>query len=107
MKKIFKEILLIVISVLLIFTILGSFGCSGSRIDGLYVAGDDSDLFLKLEKDGTWTTLLWFGGTWQVDGNELTLRVTDDGILLMAETMKIEGNKLIDSTSRVFIKKED
>ena len=50
---------------------------------------------------------LWFSGTWYLDGNELTLRCIDDGILLFAETMKVEKNKLIDSTGRAFIKKED
>ena len=99
--KIFRRgILLIVITVLLIIIVLGVANCSENTIAGLYVDEDNPRVFLHLQDDGKFTSVMGFSGSWQVDGNEVML-ISPLGL----ETLRIEGDKLIDSKGKILVKK--
>jgi len=66
------------------------------RLAGLYVSENDSSQFLKLENDGTWTTVWNIGGTWELKGDELLL-ITPVGL----ERYKIEGTRLVRQANTV------
>ena len=85
--------------VLVLFVVMIGFASCGSSYAGLYVNQREPIAFLQLNSDGTFVTLLGFGGSWQVDGNEITF-ITPLGL----ETGRIEGNKIIMSGD-VWVKK--
>jgi len=100
--KVVSKYLAIGVALVLLFSVVGFAGCSTSTssVAGLYVNQDDPHLFLQLNSDGTFVMPLGFHGSWQVDGNELTF-ITPLGL----DTARIEGNKIIDSSGTVWVKK--
>jgi hypothetical protein len=98
--KILRCLVIGIAAVSLLVTVVGVVGCEKQTVAGLYIKQDDPRVFIQLNKDGTFITLLGINGSWRVDGNELML-IT----ILGAETWKIEGNKIIDPGGDVWVKK--
>ena len=86
----------------LLFSLVGFTGCgtSTSSVAGLYVNQDDPHVFLQLNSDGTFAAPFGMHGSWQVDGDELTL-ITPLGL----DTARIEGNKIIEPYGTIWVKK--
>ena len=91
------------IAILIIFLVASGIftGCSAtSSVAGLYESQGNPGYYINLNSDGTWVRPMGFHGEWQVDGNELTL-ISVFGL----EKWRIEGNKLIDPTGSVYVKR--
>lgn len=102
-----KKLIATLIMVCLIITFAGCSTIQNYSIAGTYYGQKNSTTYLKLNSDGTFTTLLGMGGTYEVHGNQLVI-LTGFG----AYTYIISGNTLtpqnttnILSGSESFVKK--
>ena len=98
----------------LILTLIGLFltlsGCSvfqSNSIAGTYYGEHSPEVYIKINSNGTFSTLMNITGTYEVSGNELTFFSS-----LGAYTYQIDGNRLspVDGSnilfgSQVYVKK--
>lgn len=103
---------LVVLMIFLFFSLISLPACQSSqiggngRVAGKYVNVDDSTEYLELHDDGTYYLLEFateFTGTWQVEGETLTLTFDDMPANITAKGT-INGNTIVDQDGKTWVK---
>lgn len=106
MKKLALLIIFLFFSLIPLVACQGSQSGEGSGFTGKYVNIDNDSEYLELHDDGTyylWELGVEFTGTWQVEGETLTLTFDDMPANVTAQGT-IKGNTIVDQDGKTWEK---